>query len=89
MPESPLDIAVLIDDPELIRLAAVWGKLTAEQRANDNVIADAARISTARVGSIVHRGLINGIIFSDGAVNSYAQKYIGSLVAQHLKAKQK
>lgn len=89
MTESPLDIAILLDDQDLIRLVATWPKLTAEQRKDTNLISDATRIIRDRVEKVITRAKTHGLIYDDGKINTYAEKFISGLVAERLSTMQK
>ncbi len=84
MTESPLDIAVLIDDHEMIRLVSVWPKLTPQQRQNESDIARASAISVNRVTDIIFRAKVSNLIRDDGTINSNAEKYISGIIGARL-----
>lgn len=82
---SPSDIAIMLNDEQLIRLVASWPKLTKEQRNDNNEIADIANLNPRFTGQIVKRAKAHGLIYEDGKVNEFAEKYINGLVGSHLK----
>ena len=82
---NPSDIAIMLDDQELIRLVASWPKLTPKQRNSMEDIADIANLNPRFTPAIVKRAKAHGLIMEDGTVNDYAQKYINGLVGSHLK----
>lgn len=87
MSDSPLDIAVLLDDAELTRLVALWPKLSEKQRQDPEALAIGANLTRNRVHEILQRARMNNLIFDDGKVNAYAQKYLSTMIAARLSAK--
>jgi hypothetical protein len=85
MTDSPIDIAIMLDDAELVRLVASWPKLTEEQRGNADTIASVSNISKSRVESILLRAKTHGLIKDDGTINEYASKYLQALIGERLK----
>jgi len=84
MPESPLDIAILLDDQELIRLVATWPKLNEEYRKEPRDVAIAANISSDRINALLFRAKMHGLIYDDGKINGYAQKYISGIIGSRI-----
>lgn len=84
MPESPLDITILIDDLEMQRLVATWPKLSEECRQRPSDIARASNISIDRIEDIVFRAMAHKIIYPDGSINSYAEKWISGMVGARI-----
>lgn len=75
----------MLDDQELIRLVASWPKLTKEQRADIGAVSAIAGIMQRNVENVILRARVHELVFEDGTINEYAQKYINALVGTHLK----
>lgn len=82
------DIAIMLDDLELINLVSSWPKMTKEQRENMQDVADIANIPQRTAHIVVKRAKAHGLVFDNGEVNDYAQRYINSIVATRLKTMQ-
>lgn len=82
---NPSDIAIMLNDEQLIRLVASWPKLTEEQRENNNDIADIANLNAKFVPALLKRAKAHGLIYDNGTINEFAEKYINGLVGSHLK----
>lgn len=79
----------MLGDDQLVRLCTVWPKLTKGQRDDEDEIADCANILPHKVKSIVKRARVSGLVFDDGTVNEFAQKYINMLVVDTLEGLKK
>lgn len=82
---SPSDIAIMLNDEQLIRLVASWPKLTEAQRKDNSDIADIANLNSKFVPALVKRAKAHGLIYDNGTINVFAEKYINGLVGSHLK----
>lgn len=80
---NPSDIAIMLNDDELVRLVASWPKI--KDRSNLDHVAIVANIVRRSVPDVVERALAHGLVYEDGTVNEYAQKYVSGLVAAELK----
>ena len=85
MPDQPIDIAIMLDDPELVRLVASWPKLTEDQRANTESIGGIVDILPHKLAPTIERARVHNLIKDDGSINEFARKYIEALVASRLK----
>lgn len=81
---APIEIAILIDDQELIRLVATWPKLNDDERKSLSVIAEIANIPRSRIESALRRAKTHKLIYDDGTINPIAEKVIMSIVGQKL-----
>ncbi len=84
MNESALDIAVLINDPAMIRIVATWPRLSEKQRDDEQFIADAAGVIKDQIKTLLLRARVHNLIHEDGTINTYAEKFISGLVAERL-----
>ena len=88
MPESPLDIAILLDDPALIRLVVTWPKIADGKTLeyDSDKLSQAANVPLRELPEVFARAVTHGLIRKDGTMNPYAEKYISTLVARQLYA---
>lgn len=89
MPEQPTDIAIMLDDPELVRLVASWPKIAEKDREDYDYLGQVANVHQGKIKSVVMRAKLHNLIYDNGKINEFAQKYISTLVAIHLKKKVK
>lgn len=85
MTDTALDIVIMLDDPELVRLVASWTKLTEQQRNDSDAISAIANIPRSRVDTIATRARAHNLIKDDGTINEFAGKYLTSLVGERLR----
>lgn len=81
---NPSDIAIMLDDRNLVRLVTSWPKMTEQQRGEASTVAIIANISRYEVENVIIRARAHGLIYDNGTVNEFAQKYVNSLVANSL-----
>lgn len=81
---SYFDIAIMLDDPELQRLVATWGRLNKQQRTDVSVIADAANIPRSRINIVLDRAKLHGLINDDGSIHANAHEFLNALVGERI-----
>lgn len=81
---NPSDIAIMLDDPNLVRLVASWPKIEASKRTDMDFVSAVSGVLRCDIESVVLRAKTHGLVFDNGTVNEFAQKYLNALVAERL-----
>lgn len=81
---TPADIAIMLDDMPLVRLVSCWPKLTDAARQDVELLAIVANILPQRIEDTLLRAKANRLIYDDGTVNEFAEKYISTLIGERI-----